>query len=332
MPYQHVDPGDETAVARLTEIANAANDVDDPGEPPALPELVALDMKYGWDLEPSDSYLYSPSENSEPIAILRFDAPKRDNLHLATAGITVHPDHRGKGHGSAMVDEVLRLTRENGRRTLWGGCWSDDEAAAAFLKKHGFTYASHDARRFQYLDQLDQDQLDRQYEQALPKAADYELVRVRVPTEEDLLKELIEVTAAINDAPMGELDFEDEVFDLQRLKDFEFASQAKGERLYRVFARHRQTGAVGGHTVMMVQPKRPQLGEQYDTAVHRDHRGHRLGILLKLEMLRWLAEVEPQIERIETWNQADNRYMIDANEAIGYRLSRIYDTYQRTVD
>jgi RimJ/RimL family protein N-acetyltransferase len=230
-----------------------------------------------------------------------------------------------------MVDEILRLTNENGRRTLWGGCWADNTAGAAFLKKHGFTYASHDARRFQYLDQLDQDQLDQQYELARQKATDYELVRVQVPTDEDLLTQLIEVTAAINDAPMGELDFEDELFDLQRLKDFEFAAQAKGERLYRVFARHKQTGAVGGHTVMMVQPKRPTFGEQYDTAVHRDHRGHRLGILLKLEMMRWLAEVEPQIERIETWNQADNRYMIDANEAIGYRLSRIYDTYQRSL-
>jgi RimJ/RimL family protein N-acetyltransferase len=331
MPYEYVDPGDATAVARLTDLGNAAHDVDDPGEPPMLPELVALDLKYGWDLEPADCYLYRPSVGAEPVGSIRFNVPKRDNLHLATAGIVVHPDHRRQGHGSAMVDEILRLTKENGRRTLWGGCWADNTAGAAFLKKHGFTYASHDARRFQYLDQLDQDQLDQQYELARQKATDYELVRVQVPTDEDLLTQLIEVTAAINDAPMGELDFEDELFDLQRLKDFEFAAQAKGERLYRVFARHKQTGAVGGHTVMMVQPKRPTFGEQYDTAVHRDHRGHRLGILLKLAMMRWLAEVEPQIERIETWNQADNRYMIDANEAIGYRLSRIYDTYQRSL-
>ena len=59
---------------------------------------------------------------------------------------------------------------------------------------------------------------------------------------------MIEVTAAINDAPMGELTFEDEVFDLQRLQDIETARGARGDRSYRVIARHRETGEIGGHT------------------------------------------------------------------------------------
>ena len=45
-------------------------------------------------------------------------------------------------------------------------------------------------------------------------------------------------------------------------------------------------------------------------------------------MLHWLAEAEPQLKVIETWNQADNAYMINVNEAIGYRLNRIFDTYE----
>ena len=65
--------------------------------------------------------------------------------------------------------------------------------------------------------------------------------------------------------------------------------------------------------------------------MHRDHRGHRLGLLLKIEMMRWLAEAEPQIAEIVTWNNADNRYMIDVNEAIGYRLSRVFAMYERTL-
>ena len=70
---------------------------------------------------------------------------------------------------------------------------------------------------------------------------------------------------------------------------------------------------------------------QGDTAVARAHRGHRLGLLLKIDMLHWLAEAEPQLEVIETWNQADNAYMINVNEAIGYRLNRIFDTYELTL-
>ncbi|WP_168207454.1 GNAT family N-acetyltransferase [Microlunatus elymi] len=328
MGFQLVRPDDAAAVAVLTDLGNAAQAVDDPESPAGTPELTAGWLRYGWDLEPDQRYLYRPSEDDDPVGVLNVGVPKRDNLHLVTGGITVHPDQRRQGHGSAMLAELLRQTRELGRRTVWLGCAADDDGAAAFLKQHGFSYASHDARRYQWPSKVDQDHVAALYAEARQAAADYEVVRTQVPTDDQLLAELIEVTAAINDAPMGELEFEPEKFDLQRLKDFEYAGQQKGERIYRIFARHRHTGVVGGHTVMMVQPSQPTFGNQYDTAVHRDHRGHRLGMLLKIEMMRWMADAEPQIERIETWNNADNSYMINVNEAIGYRLSRIFDSYQ----
>ena len=60
----------------------------------------------------------------------------------------------------------------------------------------------------------------------------------------------------------------------------------------------------------------------------RSHRGHRLGLLLKIDMMRWLAEAEPQVEVIDTWNNVDNDFMIKVNEALGYRLSQVYATYE----
>ena len=63
-------------------------------------------------------------------------------------------------------------------------------------------------------------------------------------------------------------------------------------------------------------------------AVARQHRGRRLGLLVKIDMMRWLAEVEPQLEVIDTWNNADNEFMVKVNEALGYRLSEIYATYE----
>ena len=52
----------------------------------------------------------------------------------------------------------------------------------------------------------------------------------------------------------------------------------------------------------------------------REHRGHRLGLLLKAEMMRWLAEAEPQIATIDTDNAESNRHMIAVNERLGYRV------------
>lgn len=332
MPFIRVDPHDTELVAQLVDLQNAASALDDPDGVPSIAEEVAGGLKYGWDLEPGEQFLYAPTDGAAPVGALGLNWPRRtDNLHLVTCSITVHPEHRRQGHGTAMMGEVVRRTRELGRNTIWAWAPEDDEGPRIFLEQHGFSYASHEARRKQKLAEVDQEAVAQLYAQAVEASTDYVVERVRVPTDDALLNELIEVTAAINDAPMGDLTFEDEKFDLQRLRDFETAAQNKGERLYRVYARHRETGAVGGHTIVMVSPHRPDYAFQYDTAVSRDHRGHRLGLLLKVDMMHWMAEVEPQIHTIETWNQADNNYMISVNESIGYRLSRIFADFERVL-
>ena len=80
--------------------------------------------------------------------------------------------------------------------------------------------------------------------------------------------------------------------------------------------------------MVVTEPSQPQFGHQADTAVARQHRGHRLGLLLKIDMMHWLAEVEPQLTIIQTWNNVDNSYMINVNEALGYRLNRIFNMYE----
>ena len=114
--------------------------------------------------------------------------------------------------------------------------------------------------------------------------------------------------------------------------DFETAAAGRQDRVYRIWARHRVSGEIGGHTVVTTNDYYPTFGWQADTAVSRPHRGHRLGLLLKIEMMRLLAQAEPQVEVIETWNNVGNPHMIDVNEAIGYRLSRVFSTYELRLD
>jgi hypothetical protein len=47
--------------------------------------------------------------------------------------------------------------------------------------------------------------------------------------------------------------------------------------------------------------------------------------------MRWLAAAEPQLKIIETWNNVDNSFMINVNEALGYRLSCIFNMYELRV-
>ncbi len=135
-----------------------------------------------------------------------------------------------------------------------------------------------------------------------------------------MLDAVAEMSAAINDAPTDDLDIEDEVFPKERIVDYENAQLASGNRFYRVIARHRETGELAGHSVVLVESERPTIGDQHDTSVLRSHRGHRLGLLLKADMLRWLADEEPQLETIDTWNAESNDHMIDVNEKLGYEV------------
>jgi RimJ/RimL family protein N-acetyltransferase len=73
-------------------------------------------------------------------------------------------------------------------------------------------------------------------------------------------------------------------------------------------------------TAVEADPDNPGWGHQQLTAVIRKHRGHRLGLLVKTAMLDWLAEAEPQLERIVTGNAAVNRHMIAINDQLGYEL------------
>jgi RimJ/RimL family protein N-acetyltransferase len=61
----------------------------------------------------------------------------------------------------------------------------------------------------------------------------------------------------------------------------------------------------------------------------RSHRGHRLGLLLKSDMMRWLGEAEPQLRTIDTWNAESNDHMIAINERLGYRVMGRGIAYQR---
>jgi hypothetical protein len=130
---------------------------------------------------------------------------------------------------------------------------------------------------------------------------------------------------------LDDLEIEDEAYPPDRIRAYEAAQLASGFRFHRMIARHRATGELAGHTVVVVDTERPELGEQHDTSVVRDHRGHRLGALLKAGMVLHLAEVEPQLRTVDTWNAESNGHMIGVNELLGYRVMGRGLQYQRRI-
>lgn len=322
-----MDPGDPAAVAAYVEVRNAVSAVDAPWLHPMTARGVVADMTHGWDGEPDT--LYVGIEGDLAVAAGMVATSEYDNLHLAWLGAKVHPDHRRRGLGTRLLERMAAEARALGRTSFGIDAWEDD-GFAAFAARHGFEPKSRAINRRQAIADLDWDELTRRYAEALPSAADYELVRRSGPTPDDELDAVAEISAAINDAPTDELDIEDEVFSAERIRGYELAQEARGRRLYRVLARHRATGELAGHTVVVVEADRPGIGEQHDTSVLGSHRGHRLGLLLKADMNLWLREAESQLETVDTWNAESNDHMIGVNELLGYRVLGRQIEYQKS--
>ncbi len=84
---------------------------------------------------------------------------------------------------------------------------------------------------------------------------------------------------------------------------------------------HRSTGRSVAYTTMGVPLSQPERVYQWDTLVLREHRGHRLGTLVKLAALQEMAAHSPRSRCITTWNAQENAPMIRVNDALGARTN-----------
>ena len=310
-------PDDTEDVRASFEIINAIGAADAPWEHPWLLDRFEGFLRKGWDGEPPVCYLATVDGKAVGQAFVFYS--ERDNTHLGWAWMGVLPEHRRLGYGGTLFAHVQDEARAAGRTSIGADGW-ESERAVGFAAKHGLEKRSQAIMRRQTLSEIPKGRLQELYDEAAARATDYELVRIVGRTPDDMVDAMVELAAAINDAPTDDLDIEDEVFSAERLAAYETSQIERGSRLYRLVARHRATGELGGHTVIAVETQRPEIGNQHDTAVAAAHRGHRLGLLLKAGMLLWLAEVEPQLASVDTWNAESNDHMIAVNEVLGYRI------------
>jgi hypothetical protein len=169
---------------------------------------------------------------------------------------------------------------------------------------------------------------DRLHDEAAASAADYELIRQVGPTPDERLEGMVALHAAINDAPRDDPGLEADVWDVARLTDYENAMAGRHQTPYRVMARHRRSGEWAGLSLLCVDEFQPTVAFQEDTSVVREHRGHRLGLLMKTEMLRWIAAERPEIGATDTWNETTNHHMIAVNERLGANVLATYAVHR----
>ncbi len=318
MHIERVDLADAQTVRACHEGYLAAERVDEPDGPWMGERLFGGWLACGWGGYPSEAWL---AREAGPVAgWYRMELPDLEDLHRAWLGLTVRPEARRRGTGRALLRHAAARAQADGRSVL---AWETRGGTPGepFSRSAGATPEFVDIQRVQDLGRLETSTLVALRESAERAAADYSLVSWTGLVPEELLEQVAQLFAALNDAPRSQ-DSEPGVWDARRVRERVNALRPRfGLREYSVAARHDASGELAALTQVAVDPADHGWGHQMITAVTRKHRGHRLGLLVKTAMLEALRISEPQIERIDTWNAEANRHMIAVNEALGYRIA-----------
>jgi len=319
---------DQPTAERLTVISNATQAVDAPAAVPFQADSLRLELLHGWSDRPVD--VLGLSRAGEQVAgwgSARFSY--WDNPTTAELTLDVHPAHQRRGVGTELLELLRRSSAASGRDRFDAYGWAG-AASEQFLRGRGFRVAQRGILRRIDPATVDWSDIDRQLTDATKMSEAYELVPLVGRTPSDMVDDLVDVWAAINDAPLDDFRADPDEYSAARLHAFDSAMATRGQEVYRFLARQRDDGAWAGHTVVCVDRHRPGVAFQEDTTVVTSHRGHRLGIRLKTAMLKWLREAERGLKTIDTWNAVSNRHMIAVNDAIGCRVVHhgiVWQTY-----
>jgi GNAT superfamily N-acetyltransferase len=259
--------------------------------------------------------------------------PLLDNTSFTWAEVDVDPRLRGRGAGSALVDRMVERTTAEGRTTVLVETnvpddHRTDHPYVRFAERHGFTYANTEIRRILDLP-VDPARLDELGAAAAPHHTGYRVESYLGRLPQELVASYCDCWNQLAvDAPTGELDFEEESLSPETYEEEAARLESQGRTMLSTVA-VAPSGEVVAYNDLVISADDPDEVMQWGTLVRREHRGHRLGMAVKVAGLRKLAEVAPQARRIQTCNAEQNAHMVGVNVELGFRRVDALLSYQR---
>jgi GNAT superfamily N-acetyltransferase len=312
------DPGSEPLLHAMYEVSAAARS-DRPFEVWApWPTAHVTWTQHRTD---QDDVYWAATLDGEVVGMAHLALPHLDNLHTAMADLFVHPDHRRRGIGTSLLAAVTERSRAGGRTVLMTAPYSPVDRPGpgeAFLLAKGFELGIAEMSRV--CDLLDSEPTwDALAAEAAPRHTGYRLEPWQDRVPDALVPGYCEMGEAfISEAPIGELDLEDEVWSAERVTERDERFLATGRHQFGVLV-YAADGTCVGSTELFVNEAASWRALQGGTLVVPGHRGHRLGLALKLANLRAVRARFPDCRYVFTAVAGVNAPMNAVNELLGFR-------------
>ncbi|MCX4826274.1 GNAT family N-acetyltransferase [Streptomyces sp. NBC_01142] len=320
----HAVPAADAAAWHQVVAASMAHDL--PGVPAPGPEQIHAQLTKPTLDSHRLTWLATTSDGAAVgVAGLRlFTSSGRD--HLAELELHIDPAHRRQGTGSRLLSAVVAACRTENRRSLIVEAPADSPGEA-FCERWSFRLALTLDHLVLRLDQLDEAAILRSAEAGHPG---YRLTEWTGTVPDDLADAFATAKNAMNDMPVGDLDYGSVDWDADRVRAMAQVIADRGDMLLTIAAVH-DDGTIAGFTeILLPQGASPRV-QQYDTAVVPAHRGNGLGLWVKAAMVQRLRAEHPGVVEVETDNADDNVHMLAVNHALGFRSYRRTREFQLDV-
>jgi GNAT superfamily N-acetyltransferase len=306
------------------ELQRAASLSDHPAAPPPTRETVLLRIRDP-DVDLGERLLWTARADGRLVGLALAQLPVDGNEHLGVVRLLVHPQLRRRGIGSTLLRVAAAALRERGRQVVEILQVETNSPGARFAAALGF-------RTVQTLvfQSLELSEVDPAIWDVEPPAG-YRLVRWTGHAPDELVESYARARRAMADAPPGESAFRIPDWTVERVRRMEAGYREHGIERRVVVAVHAE-GDVVGVTELDLQPLRPDMAAQRDTAVLAAHRGHGLGQAMKAAMLRWITADRPGLKRVWTSTAAANHHMADVNHRLGFATVRRHSVVSRELE